>query len=124
MFWQYSRKEVKLLLVATLMMFSGYALVVGYGWQAATEQSVDLAANTVGVFAGVQQNEVNSIASQLDAREKELDAREAVLNNAPAYVVDKTTLLLVTMVGIGLLGLILLNFYLDSKRRDSLVVGG
>jgi hypothetical protein len=33
---------------------------------------------------------------------------------------DETTLLLVTIVGAGLLGLILLNFYLDSRRRVSL----
>lgn len=119
MFWLYSKKEVKLLLNATLLLFAAFALVLGQGWQVIHEQE-QLTANSVSVYVGVEENEVNTLLAQLDEREKVLDAREVALNTAQNSG-DKKVLLLITLMGGGLLGLILMNFYLDSKRRRSLI---
>ena len=77
------------------------------------------AANSVGVFAGVEENEVNALATQLDARERALNAREEALLTAQSSTTDELTLLLLTLSGFGMFGLILLNFYLDGRRRMS-----
>jgi hypothetical protein len=120
MLWRYSRKDTKVLLLATLLIFSGYALLLGQGWQASARSHANLTAETIGVLAGVDENRVNTYVSQLDERARTLDAREAALLAQPPAT-DTRTLLAITLVGSGLLGLILLNFYLDSKRRMSLV---
>lgn len=119
MLWRYSRKDTKVLLLATLLVFSAYALLLGQSWQDAVRTDFNIKAETVGVLAGVSENEVNTYVAQLDARSRALDAREAsIVGQTPTT--DTTTLLLVTVGGTTLLGLILLNFYLDSKRRMSL----
>jgi len=79
-----------------------------------------LPAQSIGVYAGVEQNEYNTLAAELSARERELAAQEAVLRGGAPQQVDSATLLAIVCVGAGLLGLILLNFFLDSKRRRSL----
>lgn len=119
MLWRYSRKESKVLLVATLLLFTGYGLLLARDMQLVRRNDLMLTAQTVGVFVGVEENGINTLASQLDARARELDAREAMLVQAGTST-DARTLLLVAVVGAGLLGLILLNFYLDSKKRGSL----
>jgi hypothetical protein len=123
MFWKYSKKESKSLLVATLLLFSAYALVLGVAWNNVVFEEFSLTANSVGVFAGVQKNEVNSLVAQLDAREQSIEAREqALLDNRRGF--DDRTLLFITLAGFGLLGLILLNFYLDTKRRRNFAPQG
>ena len=124
MFWKYSPQESKLLLVATLMLFSAFSLVIGSSWRTYVVSDVYMTANSVGVYAGVEGNEFNTLAQALDEREQELDRREQALINSSANAttpIDEITLLLVTIAGFGLFGLILLNFYLDSKRRVSIV---
>lgn len=119
MFWLYSKKEGKLLLNATLLLFASFALLLGQNWQALEERDAQLTANTVGIYAGVPENEVNTLLAQLDEREKVLEIREeAILQTENTS--DRKTFILMLVVGSGLLGLILLNFYLDSKRRNSL----
>jgi hypothetical protein len=118
MLWQYSRKDTKVLLLATLLVFTGYGLLLARDWQTARYHDAMLTAQTVGVFVGVPENPVNSYMTQLDERARELDAREMAL--ADASGANTQTLTLITLIGIGLLGLILLNFYLDGKRRLSL----
>ncbi|HCC04849.1 TPA: hypothetical protein DEP58_00910 [Patescibacteria group bacterium] len=120
MFWLYSKREIKLLLNTTLVLFSAFALLLGQSWSIALQQDSDLTANTVGVYAGVEENGVNTLVAQLDEREKMLDARELALTTSQGSG-DRKVLLLITLMGSGLLGLILMNFYLDSKRRKSLV---
>ena len=120
MFWLYSKKEIKLLLNTTLLLFVAFALLLGQSWNNALQEDSELTANTVGVFAGVEENGVNTLAVQLDEREKVLNARELALATSQSTG-NKKVLLLITLMGCGLLGLILMNFYLDSKRRRSLV---
>jgi hypothetical protein len=121
MMWQYTRRETKLLLLATLLVFSGYGLILSQNWQ--TVQRVDVQENQVatpvGVLAAVPENEVNTLVQQLQSKEEELTVREAELLRAKSRT-DTKTLALVTVIGAGLLGLILLNFYLDMRRRHSL----
>jgi hypothetical protein len=120
MLWRYSRKDTKVLLLATLLLFSGYALLLAQDWQQALVTRPVLTASTVGVVASVNENDVNRYTAALDARARELDAREAALTGNNSVSTDTTTLLTVSVIGIGLLGLILLNFYLDHKRKLSL----
>jgi|GEM_PF-3521368 len=121
MLWHYSRRESKLLLLATLVLSSGYAFLLAHDWQAQSPHDVALSASAVSVAANVEQNKVNTLMAQLEQREQQLSQREAALTATyPERAASDQTLFLVTMVGIGLLGLILLNFYFDSKRRLSL----
>jgi hypothetical protein len=120
MFWKYSRSETKQLLNATLIVFASFAIFVGHSWNISLEQERGLTANTVGVMAGVEDNGINTLAVKLDDRERELDARELALTNSNGSS-DRKLLLGVMVLGASLFGLIMLNFYLDSKRRMSLV---
>ena len=121
MLWHYTRREMKVLLLATLIVFSGYGFVLAHEWAQVVTTNLKLTANTVSVYAGVEPTEINTLAQQLDAREKDLDAREeALVRQGPVTQKDIRTLTVVSIVGAILLGLILLNFYLDSKRRYSL----
>jgi hypothetical protein len=118
MFWEYSVKESKLLLNATLLLFATGALFLVYAWQGITHNEM-LVANSVGVYAGVEENEVNTLAMQLEAKEQELRNREQTLLLAENIERQKLTLFATMSMGVGLFGLILLNFYLDRKRRIS-----
>jgi hypothetical protein len=119
MLWQYTRRDTKILLFAVLCMFSAYGLLVGQSWSERV-RAVPLTANSVGMLAAVPANEINTRNAELNQREYALLMREEMLKQHETGQ-DDTTLLLVTMVGAGLLGLILLNFYLDSRRRVALV---
>ena len=122
MMWQYSRRDLKVLLLATLLVFSGIGLMLGRDWRTASELSYSttfVTANSVGVLAAVPENSASTLAAQLDERARELDAREATLVRTQGT--DTRTLTIVSIMGAGLLGLILLNFYLDTRRRNSLV---
>jgi N-methylhydantoinase A/oxoprolinase/acetone carboxylase beta subunit len=112
---------MKLLLLAALTVFSAYGFMLAADWKNARESALDtqLTANTVGVLAGVPENDTNRIAMQLAQKERELTVREEQLVQAETTA-DTRTLMLISLVGVGLLGLILLNFYLDMRRRHSL----
>ncbi len=120
MVWQYSRRDTKLLLLATLMVASSYALLLAHDLRQPSVSTGALPA-AIGVYAGVTENTVNTYMASLDQRAQQLDAREAALNAqaAAANGTDQRTLWWVAILGAGLLGLILLNFYLDHKRRFS-----
>lgn len=118
MFWRHSKSETKSLLSATLILFSAYAFLIGQSWKNVITEELQITANSVSVYAGVEENEINTLVAQLHEREKTLEARENAIASR-SVVADNTTLLLVTIIGGSLLGLILLNFYLDSRRRTS-----
>lgn len=122
MFWKHSRRDTALLLNATLLLASAYAFVILEAWNDVTvvPYMENMVANSVGVYAGVEENEVNGIVAQLDAWEEELAQREDTLVRAEQKTNDRYPLRIITVIGFGLLGLILLNFYLDAKRRVSL----
>ncbi len=117
MFWRYSRGDSKILLLATLLVFSAYALLIGLDVRDLRKE--EQRAQTIGVFASVPENEYSATAAQLEARARELESREAALREVE-HQPDRRTILLVSVVGSVLLGLILLNFYLDHTRRRSM----
>jgi len=118
MFWQYSHADTKTLLIATLLVFSGYALLL-------TQElfrdmgAQDQQAQTIGVYAQIEETPESVVAAELAEWESDLTVREVALaRTMQANRSEDTRELLVMMVvGVGLLGLILLNFYLDAHRR-------
>jgi predicted PurR-regulated permease PerM len=86
-----------------------------------------LTATAISVSAGVLPNEYNALAQELSKKEAELKAREgnitayeqALQEKASSLDEERYTALLIFggLFGGVLLMLILLNFYLDSKRR-------
>ncbi len=117
MFWRYSRGDSKILLLATLLVFSAYALLIGTDVRDLHKE--EQRAQTIGVFASVPENEYSATAAQLEARARELESREAALREVKSRP-DTRTMLIVSIIGSVLLGLILLNFYLDHVRRRSM----
>lgn len=77
----------------------------------------------VGASAGVLPNEYNTLAQALLKKETEVNQREAALAEREAAVLreggEKNTKLIFVVLSVGglLLVLILLNFYLDWRRK-------
>lgn len=77
----------------------------------------------VGASAGVLPNEYNTLAQSLLKKEAEVNQREAALAEREAAVMrqgnekDTKLVFVVLSVGVLLLILILLNFYLDWRRK-------
>jgi hypothetical protein len=77
----------------------------------------------VGASAGVLPNEYNTLAQSLLKKEAEVTEREKAVAAQEAEILrpgaTKDTMLVFTVLSVGLLLLllILLNFYLDWKRR-------
>jgi hypothetical protein len=116
MFWRYSLKDTKLLLNLTLLLFSAFAVFLGRSWNIVSETESNVIANSVGVYASIEENEVNGLLAQLNEKEKELNEREIAIVEKENRN-EKETLLWISLIGFGLFGLILLNFYLDFKKR-------
>ena len=113
---------MKVLLVATLLLFAGYGLLIANDWKHTADVGSQ-AANSVGVYAGVPEQEINRRLAQLDEREAVITERETAMAQAEtrrAQETDDRTLLFISLTGNGRLGLILMNFYLDTQRRKSL----
>lgn len=78
----------------------------------------------VGVGAGVAPSEFSELAAQIDAKERELEAREAALLEAEeraeqtVFSAPFTIEWYVTLLAFILLILVLLNFYLDYRHRE------
>lgn len=105
-------------MIGVLALFGAYGFFLGHDWHQAGIDPVRLTASLIGVEAQVAGTTENKIAMQLQAKEAELNRRASALAQAEQNSVDGTLSLLVTsIVGVVLLGLILLNFYLDSVRR-------
>lgn len=78
--------------------------------------------SAVSVSAGVAANEYNTLAQAIFEKEAEVNAREAALAEREMAVMngsEKDTKLVAIVLSVGflLLVLILLNFYLDWKRK-------
>jgi hypothetical protein len=114
MLWRYTQRETKTLLLATLLVFSAGGLLLADSWQEVRTRA--LTANTVGVLAEVPENQVNTYLAELNERERLLAARESALIGGAVPTSD-TTLTVVSLAWGFLLALILMNFYLDHKRR-------
>jgi hypothetical protein len=83
-------------------------------------------ANAVGVSVGVEENQYNLVAKQLEERALELENQEASLRDLEREIVEQISenkryerraFLYATAVGSVVLFLLLLNFYFDMKWR-------
>ncbi len=80
--------------------------------------------SAVGASAGVLPNEYNTLAQSLLKKETEVNQKEAALAEREAAVLhqggekDTKLIFVVLSVGVLLLVLILLNFYLDWRRKS------
>lgn len=123
MMWRYSVHETKTLLMGTLVVASAYGFLIADSFPAQVRTDA-LTGNTVGITAGVAPNELNTKALALAERERELEVREASLNTTQSATRnDRTALIFSSVMGLILLGLILLNFYLDGIRRGTVPKG-
>lgn len=89
-------------------------------------QSPHQYAAQVGAYAHVPKNEYNTLAQQLQEKERELvirenmiAARENELRSRFSSVRDERELVYTALFGLFLLSLILLNFVLDARRARS-----
>jgi hypothetical protein len=100
------------------MIFSGYG-VSSLGTRGFIRQM----GFAIGMTAGVEENGYNTIAQALKEKETILTERERYLAEKEAVILraesERNAKISFLAIGIGsvLLGLILLNFYLDAKRR-------
>jgi hypothetical protein len=108
------------LLVVALMLLFDSGLVVPLTKQL-SDNTVAYLAQSSGVFAQIEPNELNIITAELTAREQELDAREAALrdiesrNFGEGTSLDYSTYIL-SLILFVLTILIILNYALDWKR--------
>jgi hypothetical protein len=78
---------------------------------------------SIGITAGVPENDYNKLAQALKEKDKALTERERNLAKTEMTVLNaqrenNTRLVwLIMAIGFVLLSLILINFYLDKKRR-------
>lgn len=101
-----------------------FLLLVGYGNLSldSKEFARELGA-AIGASAGVVANEYNTLAQSLREKEVQVNQKEVALARREAAVMeevgkkDTKLVFVVLFVGLLLLFLILLNFYLDWKRR-------
>jgi hypothetical protein len=108
-------------IAVAILALSAELSVSGLSLAELARSAYQSAANVVAISAGIPSNEYNTIVAQIDAKEKELNARETALvareggvstatgNNPLAfYALGAVTALLFV--------LLLLNFYFDWKR--------
>ncbi len=83
-------------------------------------------ANAVGVSVGVEENQYNLVAKQLEEKAVELENQEIILRDLEREIVEQISenrryerraFLYTSIVGLVVIFLLLLNFYLDIKWR-------
>lgn len=107
---------------SALLIVAGILFLVGAATFEEIRSSVGQAAAEVGLSAKVSPNEWNTIALQLEEKDSrlqgraaELDERERALNASRTSELKLAPWFIVS--GLALFGLVLLNFYLDYRRR-------
>jgi hypothetical protein len=101
--------------VAFMAIVGVYALLLGANWNA----YLNTQPAAVGVSVGIAPTEANTKMAQLVEKEKELIEREVALQTTQQSVAANTPLSIIytTVMGLILLLMVLLNFYLDYRRR-------
>lgn len=113
--------RVSLVVVALLLIFDGG--FIAPVTQTLSENTYDyIASSAVGVFAGVGQNELNALTTEITKRTGELDAREKALQEreiaARSYGTNSTdySVYILSSILFILTVLIVLNYFLDWRR--------
>ena len=79
--------------------------------------------NVVGMYASIEPNEYSMLAQEIKEKQAELDNREIAIAEKESVLADdratndRTAVVYVTVISSLLLVLVMLNFYLDWKRR-------
>ncbi len=90
-----------------------------------SDNTISYLANSVGVFAQIEPNDLNVLTAELTRRQRELDEREAALRTIEARAFDTgsspdySTYILSLMIFI-LTVLIVGNYFLDWRRNRTL----
>ncbi len=99
------------------------ALLFGYGsFSLGSKEFMRELGAAIGASAGVLPNEYNTLAQSLLKKEAEINQKEIALAEREAAVLrrggeDSGLAFITLFVGLMLLFLIMLNFYLDRKRN-------
>jgi hypothetical protein len=108
-------------LVATVLAFSSGAIVSDTAYFASSAERY--LANTVGMYASVPANEVNTLnaalterAGELERREREIDARA----REGSFITDPRTIYALSAILLIQLVLILANYAFDFRRAKLL----
>lgn len=117
----HSLLRISVVTVALLLMFdSGILSPVT---RTLSDNTITYLANSVGVYAGVESNEVSELTAQLTARERELEAREAALRDreitARSFETDAGANISTYVLSVFLFiltSLIVINYVLDFTR--------
>ena len=111
--------RVALLVVAFVLLFdSGFVMPIT---KILSDNAMNYLANSAGVFAQVEPNELNMLTKELTERQQELDRREASLREiesrdfSGANEPDHSTYILSSILFVLTL-LITVNYVLDWKR--------
>lgn len=117
------RRELHLL--AVLIAVGGMYASAGSFTESSmgTQASALMGAASVSISAAIAPNPDNTLASQLRAKQEQLDAREAELNSrAGSVATDGTDWgFWAFVLSAGLLVLVLINFALDVRRARTLM---
>ncbi|MFM2374767.1 MAG: hypothetical protein RLZZ234_762 [Candidatus Parcubacteria bacterium] len=109
--------RTSLVIVALLLAFTSGVLISDTQQFAASGERY--LANAVGMYAAVSSNEINTLnaaltnrAHELDAREREIDARA----QGAAFITDPRTVYALSLILLVQLVLIVTNYALDFRR--------
>ncbi len=106
-------------IVVTLMLVFDGGFVIPLTKQLSDNALQFLASSSVGMFASIPENELNSLSAQLEERDRALDEREreiAARDYASAGKTDYSTYVLSSILFI-LTTLIVFNYAMDWKRE-------
>ena len=108
-------------MIVAIILFM-YAISVDSPARLARSGYSMLGAAVIGVTAGVEPNQYNTLAQQLSDKQKELDAREAALNAQSGGSLVGTRSLAAASFATSVLLLVLVagNYYLDFRRSRTI----
>ncbi|MFA5831576.1 MAG: hypothetical protein WC878_07150 [Candidatus Paceibacterota bacterium] len=109
---------LELACIVSLVVLSGYGVsslgTVGF---------IKQMSSAVGMTAGVPENEFNKLAQELKQKDTAITEREKALAERETIILREQKInnarlsALILVIGLVLFSLILLNFYLDAKRK-------
>jgi hypothetical protein len=109
--------------VVSLVLVFQAGLIHPYTAHLAERAYTTLSANAVGVFAGVEPNELNRLSAELAERERELARREAALQSDsftgrdfPTTTSQNLHTYILSLILFVLTVLIVMNYVLDWRR--------
>ncbi len=113
--------RISLLVVAVMLIFDG-GFITPVSKTLSENTYTYLASGAVGVFVGVEKNEINTLTAQITEKTKELDEREQALRQREIAARDFNSsgtdysVFILSLILFVLTLLILVNYFLDWRR--------